>query len=44
MDGLANATCMRCGGRDSARQWGEVTHEREEQQKFGDQAMHTNLL
>jgi hypothetical protein len=44
MNRLANATGMRWGRRDSARQWGDVAHERKEQQKFGDQTMHTNLL
>jgi hypothetical protein len=35
---------MRWCGRNCSRQWGEIAHEREEQQNFGDDAMHTILL
>jgi hypothetical protein len=41
MNGLANTACMRGSG-GSQNQRGEVSHEREEQQRFGDPTMHVN--
>jgi hypothetical protein len=41
MDSLAEAAGMRWGGSGSGqRQWGEIAHERKEQQQSGGQAMH----
>jgi hypothetical protein len=40
MNSLAEAACTRRGGRSRERQWDEISHEREEQQQSGGQAMH----